>query len=254
VDALGDALAWLADPASWEGPRGIWTRLVEHVHMSGVAVLTACALALPPAIWLGHRRRFGSLAINVSNVGRAVPSFAILVIGAQLYGLRELPLVGSLTTFIALVVLAVPPLVTNTYVAVAEVPDDLRDAADGMGMASLQRLRRVELPVAAPLVVAGVRTAAVQVVATATIAAFVGAGGLGRFIIDGNAVRDQGRVLGGALLVAVLCLLTEAILALVQRLVTPTGIRGEAAMARASGEEVVAAAATEMTIDQRGNP
>lgn len=254
MELLGDVVAWLTDPASWSGRRGIPTRLVEHARMSGVAILAATLLAVPPAVWLGHRRRFGSLAINLSNAGRAIPSFALLVIGAQLYGLRELPLIGSLTAFIALVALAVPPLVTNTYVAVAEVPDDLRDAAAGMGMSGAQVLRRVELPVAAPLIVAGLRTAAVQVVATATIAAFVGAGGLGRFIIDGNAVRDDARVLGGAVLVALLCLLTEGILALVQRQVTPIGIRrAEALVGPAPGDEA-AVSATALTTTGRNNP
>src|SRR3546814_1507132 len=126
---------------------------------------------------------------------------------------------------LALVALAVPPLVTNSYVAVAQVPDDLRDAARGMGMTDVDVLRRVELPVAAPLLMAGVRTAAVQVVATATIAAFVGADGLGRFIIDGRAVNDQAEIFAGALLVALLSLLTDGGLAVVQSLITPRGLR-----------------------------
>jgi osmoprotectant transport system permease protein len=242
LTVLGDVVSWLTDSANWSGPRGIWTRLVEHVQMSGWAVLAACLLALPLAVWLGHHRRLGSLAVNVSNVGRAIPSFAIIVIGTQLYGLKQWPLVGSMTTFVALVALAVPPLVTNAYVAVAEVPDDLRDAARGTGMSGRQALWRVELPVAVPLLAAGVRTAAVQVVATATIAAFVGAGGLGRFIIDGNAVRDDVRVVAGAVLVAALCLITDGVLAVAQSLLTPRGLRGHHQVA--TGEEAVAEAAT----------
>jgi osmoprotectant transport system permease protein len=240
---LGEVVEWFSDQDNWTGSRGVWHHLAEHVRMAGVATLAACLLALPPAVWLGHRRRFGVVAVNVSNVGRAIPSFAILVIGTQQFGLLEYPLLGSFTTFLALVALAVPPLVTNAYVAVAEVPDDLRDAASGMGMSDLDVLRRVELPVASPLLMAGVRTAAVQVVATATIAAFVGADGLGRFIIDGRAINDQAEIFAGALLVALLSLLTEGGLALVQTWVTPRGLRhagpppgGAAAATVAAGE------------------
>jgi len=225
MELLGDVASWFGDEGNWAGRRGVWRQLAEHVRMSGVATLAACLLALPPAVWLGHKRRFGTVAVNVSNAGRAIPSFAILVIGTQQFGLLEYPLVGSFTTFLALVALAIPPLVTNAYVAVAEVPDDLRDAARGMGMSDLEVLRRVELPVASPLLMAGVRTSAVQVVATATIAAFVGADGLGRFIIDGRAINDQAEIFAGALLVALLSLLTEGGLALVQSLVTPRGLR-----------------------------
>jgi osmoprotectant transport system permease protein len=186
----------------------------------------------------------------VSNVGRAIPSFAILVIGTQQLGLLEYPVIGSFTTFIALVALAVPPLVTNAYVAVAEVPDDLRDAAVGMGMSERQVLRRVELPLAAPLLMAGVRTAAVQVVATATIAAFVGADGLGRFIIDGRSVNDQAEIFAGALLVALLSLVTEAGLGVVQTLVTPRALRHDGG---GSGADAMAhAMAPDTTPDGRG--
>lgn len=246
---LGEVFDWFADDSNWMGPRGVWHQLGEHVRMSAVAVLAACLLALPVAVWLGHRRRFGVVAVNVSNVGRAIPSFAILVLGTQQFGLLEYPLIGSFTTFLALVALAVPPLVTNAYVAVAEVPEELRDAAVGMGMSDLEVLRRVELPMAAPLLMAGVRTAAVQVVATATIAAFVGADGLGRFIIDGRAVNDQAKIFAGALLVALLSLLTEGGLAIAQTLVTPRGLRH----AVATGAEAAAqAAAPSQTPDGRG--
>lgn len=237
---LGEVIDWFADGSNWSGPRGVWHQLAEHVRMSVVAVVAACLLALPVAVWLGHRRRFGVVAVNVSNVGRAIPSFAILVLGTQQFGLLEYPVIGSFTTFLALVALAVPPLVTNAYVAVAEVPEDLRDAAVGMGMSDLEVLRRVELPVAAPLLMAGVRTAAVQVVATATIAAFVGADGLGRFIIDGRAVNDQAKIFAGALLVALLSLLTEGGLAIAQSLVTPKGLRQTVATGAEAAAQAVA--------------
>ena len=247
---LGEVVDWFADSGHWTGERGIVHRLVEHVHMAGVATLVACVVALPVATWLGHKRRFGTAAVNVSNIGRAIPSFAILVIGTEELGLVEYPFIGSYTTFLALVALAIPPLVTNAYVAVAEVPDDLRDAAQGMGMSQLDVLRRVELPVATPLLMAGVRTAAVQVVATATIAAFVGAGGLGRFIIDGRATGDEVQIFAGALLVALLSLATEGGLAIVQSLVTPEGLRYAEVP---TGAEVAAlAAAPDPSPDQRG--
>ena len=225
MNLIDEVVAWFSDDSNWTGRRGVLAQVAEHTRMSGVAMVAACVLGLPVAIWLGHKRRFGTVAVNVSNIGRAIPSFAILVIGTERFGLLEYPIIGSFTTFIALVALAVPPLVTNAYVAVAEVSDDLRDAARGMGMSEVDVLRRVELPVATPLLMAGVRTAAVQVVATATIAAFVGAGGLGRFIIDGRAVNDQAQIFAGALLVALLSLATEGGLALVQSLVTPRGLR-----------------------------
>lgn len=225
MNLLGEVVDWFADSDHWRGDRGVPHLVFEHVRMSGVAMLVACLLALPLAVWLGHKRRFGTAAVNVSNVGRAIPSFAILVIATKEFGLVEYPVMGSFTTFLALFALAIPPLITNAYVAVAEVPEDLRDAAQGMGMSSVDVLRRVELPVAAPLLMAGVRTAAVQVVATATIAAFVGAGGLGRLIIDGRAIGDEAQIFAGALLVALLSLATEGGLAIVQSLVTPQGLR-----------------------------
>ena len=250
MSLLAEVIDWFSDPDSWEGRRGVLHQLREHVRMSGAATLAACAVALPIAVWLGHRRRFGTLAVNVSNVGRAVPSVALLVLGNQAFGLREYPLIGSFATFLALLALAIPPIMTNAYVAVAEVPDDVRDAARGMGMSDLEVLRRVELPLAVPLILAGVRTAAVQVVATATIAAFVGADGLGRFIIDGYATRDYAEVFAGALLVALLSLVTEIVLALVQSAVTPRGLR-EADVP--TGVRAAALAAAADTPDRRGS-
>ena len=178
--------------ATWRGSDGAWARIVEHVQISVVAVVAAIVIAVPPALWLGHRRRYGLSIINISNVGRAIPSFAILVLGTQMLGLLEKPVIGSISVFVALVLLAVPPIVTNTYVGMAEVPDDVRDAARGMGLSDRQVLWRVEVPLAVPLIMAGIRTSAVQVVATATIAAQLGFGGLGRFIIDGYAIRSAG--------------------------------------------------------------
>jgi len=234
VDFFQDVATWFNDPSHWRGAAGIPNRLIEHIQYSICAIVAAILIAMPIAVWLGHRRQFGTIAVNVSNVGRAIPSFAILVLGTQAFGLLQLPVMGSFTTFVALVALAVPPLMTNSYVAVAEVPDEVRDAARGVGMSELGVLRRVELPMAGPLLMAGVRTASVQVVATATIAAFVGAGGLGRYIIDGRAIFDNTEIFAGALLVAVLSLATEITLGFAQRALTPRGLRAELVTARAA--------------------
>jgi len=210
---------WLTDPAHWQGIDGIPTRLVEQIHLSIESVAIGAVIALPIGIGLGHYGRFGNLAINISNVGRAVPSFAILVIAFQVFGLGDVPIVLALTA------LAVPPMVTNSYVALREVDPDVKDAARGMGYRELAQLLRVELPLAGPLIMAGVRTSAVQVVATATLAALIAGGGLGRYIVDGLARSDNPRTLAGALLVAALALATELLLAGLQRVLVPRGIR-----------------------------
>lgn len=226
MDFLSDVVVWLNDPANWQGRRGIITRLLEHIQYSATALVVAAVLALPLAIWLGHKRRFGTIAVNISNAGRAIPSVAFIFLAATVFGISQIPGVGPVATFIALTALAIPPLVTNAYVGMAEVPDEIRDSARGMGMSGWQSLGRVELPIAMPLIMAGVRTAAVQVVATASIVAVVGAGGLGRFIIDGRAVQDNVRVFAGALLVALLSLATEIAFAVLQRALTPKALRG----------------------------
>ncbi len=220
-----EVVDWFTDPARWgDGPSSIPNRLAEHVRLTVVSLAVAVLVALPIGVVLGHLRRFGTLAINVSNVGRAVPSFAILVLGAQLWGISQVWGMSK-AAVVTLVALAIPPLLTNSYVALAEVPDEVRSAATGMGMTSAQALVRAELPVAVPLVLNGVRIAALQVVATATLAAVVASGGLGRYIVDGFAIQDYPQVFGGALLVAVLALVTEALLAGTQRALTPVGVR-----------------------------
>ncbi|MCU1449943.1 MAG: Glycine betaine transport system permease protein [Acidimicrobiales bacterium] len=220
MNFLGDVVSWFTDSAHWQGTNGIPHRVEEHVVMSVAVVVAALLVALPPSILLGHLRRFGALAVNVSNVGRAIPSFAILVFAAQVVG------IGAEPAFIALFVLAVPPLVTNAYVAMAGVPTEVRESARGMGMTGWQSLRRVELPMALPVLLAGVRTAAVQVVATASLAALVAWGGLGRYIIDGLSQRDFVQVFAGAVLVAFLSIVTELALALLQHFVVSAGLTG----------------------------
>jgi len=210
---------WLTDPSHWQGIDGIPTRMGEQIHLSIESVAIGAVIALPVGIVLGHYGRFGNLAINISNVGRAVPSFGILVIAFQVFGLGDVPII------IALTALAVPPMVTNTYVAMREVDPDVKDAARGMGYRELAQVLRVELPLAVPLIMAGVRTSAVQVVATATLAALIAGGGLGRYIVDGLARNDNPRTLAGALLVAALALSTELLLAGLQRVLVPRGIQ-----------------------------
>jgi osmoprotectant transport system permease protein len=218
MEFLADALAFFTTAAHWWGSDGILHRTQEHVVMSGLSLLTAMALALPVGLVLGHTGRGGSLAINLSNLGRAVPSFAIIVLTASIVG------IGAKPAFIALVALAVPPMVTNTYTAIRGVDAEVREAAVGMGLSGAQVLRRVEVPMGLPLIMAGIRTSGVQVVATATLAALVGWGGLGRYIIDGLATRDFIEVFAGAVLVALLSLLVEIALGLLQRAVVPAGL------------------------------
>jgi osmoprotectant transport system permease protein len=220
---------WFANPAHWQGPGGVPVRLEEHVAMSLAATAAAAAIALPLGIALGHLGVGGWIGINVSNIGRAIPSFAILVLAVQVVG------IGAAPAFLALVALAIPPMVTNSYVGMRDVDRELLDAARGLGMRESMVLRRVELPNALPVIMAGVRTAGVQVVATATIAALVGWGGLGRFIIDGLSQQDVVQVFAGAVLVAALAGVAEGTLAGLQRVLTPAGLRG--AGRRGAGRE-----------------
>lgn len=214
---LGGAWTWLTTGANWSGQNGVWHRLGEHAYVSGVSMLLACLIALPLALWLGHIGKGGALAINISNVGRAVPVFAVLA----LFMISPLRNSGFLPTIIALVLFAVPPLLTNAYVGMREVDRAVVESAKGMGMSGTQVFTRVELPLAYPLVMTGLRSAAVQVVATASIAAMVGQGGLGRIITAGFNTYDTGQVVAGAILVALLALLVEGALLLLDRLIAP---------------------------------
>jgi osmoprotectant transport system permease protein len=212
VDLLDALLAWFTDPGNWTGPGGVLVRTVEHVGLTAASVGIACALAVPLGLWLGHTGRGGTLAINISNIGRAVPTFAVLVL------LALGPLGLSLwSTLVALVLFAIPPILTNVYVGVREVDPDARAAAEGMGMSSRQVLSRVELPLATPLLLVGVRLATIQVIATATIAALVAGPGLGRIITAGFGLQDEAQIVAGGLLVAALALLTEMLFGRVSR-------------------------------------
>ena len=223
---LGDVARWFADPANWQGPHGIPVRVLEHIELSGLAVVVAVAIAMPVALYLGHVGRGGFIAINVANIGRALPSLALLAFGLIIAISVGLGL-GFWPTMFALVPLAIPPIVTNTFVAVRQVDRDVVDAARGLGLAERQILARIEVPLGLPLMLDGIRTAAVNVVATATLGALVAGGALGRFIVDGFALREYDQLVGGALLVALLAIVTEITFGALARASAPRGMTVE---------------------------
>ncbi len=227
MDFLARAAAWFADPMHWVGDDGIPIRVLEHVALSGVSLLVGLLIALPIGLYIGHTGRGALVAVSVSNIGRAVPSFGVLgmALPLTLWLQQQLDFraggVGVLPTFIALALLAIPPIVTNAYTGLREVDRDLVEAARGMGMTGGQLLRGVELPLAMPIILAGLRTSTVQVIATATLGAVFGAGGLGRYIIDGLATREYEQVFAGAVMVGLLSILTELAFLWFQRRAQP---------------------------------
>jgi osmoprotectant transport system permease protein len=225
VKTLTDAWDWLADSAHWAGDDGIWHRLGQHLVLTVVCLAVSCLVALPVALVLGHLGKGGALAVNISNVGRAVPTFAVLV----LLLLTPLGRYGEGPTVVALVLFAVPPLLTNAYVGMRGVDRGVVQAARGMGMTGRQMLVRVEVPLALPLIMNGVRIAAVQLVATATIAALAGGGGLGRIITAGFNLASTPQVVAGAALVAAFALVVEGLFELGERLGPARGRRRSAA-------------------------
>ncbi|MFF4112803.1 ABC transporter permease [Streptomyces sp. NPDC001714] len=221
MKTLTDAWAWLTDSAHWAGDDGIGHRLLQHLALTAACLVISCLMALPVALVLGHLGKGGALAVNISNVGRAVPTFAVLV----LLLLTPIGRWGEGPTVVALVLFAVPPLLTNAYVGMREVDRSIVQAARGMGMTGRQMLFHVELPLSLPLVLTGVRIAAVQLVATATIAALAGGGGLGRIITAGFNLASTPMVVAGAILVAAFALVVEGAFELAERLV-PVRPRG----------------------------
>ena len=225
-------IAFLADPANWQDQAGIPNRLIEHLTISLLAVAFASAIALPLGFYIGHTGKLQLLGINLANIGRAVPSYAVMVMllpvmlglapvlgyDPQL-GLRFLPI------FLAMLFLAVPPILVATYAGIQEVDRDLTESSRGMGMTEPQILGRVEVPLASAVIVGGFRVALLQVIATATIGAFLAGGGLGRYIVDGIALRDNGMLYAGVLLVAGLAIGTDLLLSWLQRRLTPRGVR-----------------------------
>jgi osmoprotectant transport system permease protein len=231
VNAFSDAIVWLNDPLNWTNPGGILDRLTEHLRMSAAAVLLGCLVAWPIGLWLGHRRRGGQFVVLVSNVTLAIPTLSLLtLISLTSVGFGEPAVILALTAF------AMPPLLANAYTGLREVDPQVRDAARGMGLSGWQLLWQVELPLAVPYLAAGFRTAAVQVVATASLAALVAGGGLGEIISEGFGLGIAvagGQVVAGGLLVAGLALLAEGILGVLERLVTPPPLRRNRRMRRA---------------------
>ena len=226
MSLVDQTIAWLTNPAHWSGPNGIPIRLLEHLEISGASFVIAVAIALPIGLAVGHTGRGATFAVNLANLGRAVPSLAVIgllvpftqAIDPQL-GFTFYP------TLIGLVVLVLPPILVNAYAGVAGVDRDLVEAARGMGMRETQILGSIEIPISLPVIMAGLRLAAVTIVATANLGAIFAYGGLGRYLVDGIAQNDDGQLFGGVVLAAGLTLITEAVFAILQRIVESPGIR-----------------------------
>jgi osmoprotectant transport system permease protein len=231
---MPDIVGWFLDPANWADATGIPTRLAEHLQISLLAVLAATAIGLPIGLYTGHTGKFANIAINLANIGRAVPSYALMlaILPVSLllaptvgydpaFGLSDLPL------FLAMMLLAIPPILVGAYAGIREVDRDLIEAGRGMGMRERQILRRLEIPVAMPIIIGGFRTATLQVIATATIGAYLSYGGLGRYIVDGIARNEPDMLFAGAVLVTTLALVVDGVMAIIQRLLTPRAMRGQ---------------------------
>lgn len=231
---MDGVVAFLTDPANWAGTTGIPNRLWEHLVIGGLSILLASAIAVPIGLYIGHTNRGSNLAINLANIGRAVPSYAMMVIPVPLT-LTLAPILGYepnfglvfLPPFLAMTFLAIPPLLVATYSGLRSVDRDLIEAGRGMGLREPQILGRIEIPIASSIIVGGFRTATLQVIATATIAAILGGGGLGRFIFDGLNQGLAGRpsIYAGAILVAALAVGVDLVLAWVQTRLTPVALR-----------------------------
>jgi osmoprotectant transport system permease protein len=228
---LMEVVAWFTDPANWSGTSGIPNRILEHLVLSGLAIGIGCLIAVPLGLFIGHTGRGAGAVVALGNLGRAVPSYAMLVIFVPLLG------IGFWNALAALVLLSIPPILTNSYAGLQGVDRDMVEAGRGMGMRERQILGRVEVPIALPVIIAGVRIAAVQVVATATLAALVGGGALGRFIVDGFALRDTAMLVGGAVLVAILAVLTGRVMTIVERRAVSPGLRATPAARMARLDE-----------------
>lgn len=229
MDLLARTFGWLSDPVHWAGPNGIPARLLEHVGLSAVSLLFAMAIALPVGLWIGHTRRFVWLAVSSANLWRALPSLALIAIVLPITAAID-PQAGFkiYPTVVAMVVLAVPPILVNAQAGVTGVERDMVEAGRGQGMSEWQIMTRIELPLAVPVIVAGIRSAAIQIVATATLGAILGFGGLGRYLVEGFATFSLGgdaEVVAGAILVAALVIAAETAFAFSQYLLTPRGLR-----------------------------
>ena len=225
MELIGAVWAWLIDPEHWTGPGAISTRLAEHVGVSVVSLAVAVAIALPAGLYIGHTRRGVRLAINLASLGRAVPSLAAIGIVVPFTAILD-PELGFKVypTVIAMVVLAVPPILVNAYAGIAAVDADLVEAARAMGMRERQILGRIEIPLALPAIVAGLRSASVQVIATATLGAIYGLGALGSYIVEGVAQNDDAKLFAGVVLVAGLAVAVEAGFVIAERMIRSPGL------------------------------
>ena len=212
---------WVTQSANWHGSGSIPQQILAHLGYSILPLLIAAVIGIPAGVAVGHTGRGAVFVVNLANSWRAIPTLGLLVLLAVYLGF------SFLTWLLPLVVLAIPPILVNAYEGVAGVEPGVRDAAKGAGMTSWQQITRVEVPIATSLILVGLRTAAIFVVATATIAAYIGLGGLGRFIIDGLSSYQYGPVAGGALLVVILAVLVLGFFALLSRLIVPAGLRGQ---------------------------
>ena len=230
MDLITATGQWLADPAHWQGPNGIPLRLYEHVALSGASLLLAALVALPLGLWIGHTGRFSWWVVSSANAWRALPSFAVIGLLVP-FTTRIDPTLGFTLypTVVAMIVLAGPPILVNSYEGIAGVDRDLVDAARGMGMRERQILVGLEVPIALPVIATGIRLAAVQVIATATLGAIFGFGGLGRFIVLGDANQDNGELFGGVVLVAALALITFGLFVLLERRLVSPGLSSRTA-------------------------
>lgn len=222
---IGGIWAWLSDPANWSGSGGIPAQALEHLRLSLIALLAAALVAIPIGLYVGHTGRGRVVLVNVVSAFRAIPSLGVLFIAALILLPRlRGDLAFELPSLIVLAILGIPPILSGVYAGIDQVDPAARDAARGMGMTGWQRLWQVEVPCALPLICSGLRSSMLQIIATATIAAVVGLGGLGRFLIDGQANRAYDEMAGGAVLVALLALLVDLVGGLLQRLVVSPGL------------------------------
>ena len=222
VNGFLNGVRWILDPLHWSGSNGIPTRVWEHLQLSIISLVLACLIAIPIALWVGHTRRGQVVTVQLANLGRSIPSLAILSV-MFLIAVKAWPglAFGFLPTIVALTLLGIPVILINTYVGIHEVDQETVEAARGLGMSGRQVLFRLEVPLAMPLIMTGLRLAAVQIVATATLAALIAGGALGRYIVDGYAQQDTPMVVAGAILVAALAILTDLTFSLLARIATP---------------------------------
>ena len=246
MELLGEVVAWLTDPAHWSGPSGVPVRVAEHLALSLTALLVAAAIALPVGLYVGHTGRGARGAVNAANLARAIPSLALIGLAVPITVLID-PQIGFkiLPTLIAMIVLGIPPILVNAYTGVSQVDRDLTEAGAGIGLTEREVLSTIELPLAAGVIVAGMGSAAVQIIATATLGAIFGFGGLGTYLVQGIAQNDDGMLFSGVVLVALLAVGAQALFAVLARVLTPRALRvGAGEAATEAGRAEIAAGAS----------